>query len=172
MFNLTEKLKYMVFGAVIVTVGYMFGNLNNRIDAQDEPEIVSKLTVLDELTVFGKLTVLDKLSASNIIVSDKIEWLDADEKPRIVIYSNRVQGGIQIFDANGNTPVKLIGDRKGGGMLSISESNPFMGVSIQVNADSSSLKISEPNGNGTIFLNGEGSILLIGEGRKMLSLNP
>ena len=94
---LKTKLTYMILGAIIASLGYFIGTLNN-LNAEDEVARVKRLIVSEELVV-GEKTKITKnsmsLSAGKyllLLAGDRITWHnlhDNDQKPRIVISLTR-----------------------------------------------------------------------------------
>ena len=101
-FKLSEKVKYMIFGALLTLSGFIVGNLNNGIEAQSGSDTIDKLTVR-ELTVLEDLIVRNE-DGDIVVLIDS-----SDGNGRITIRDKQAKGVIIFgFQAQGGGPIGAI----------------------------------------------------------------
>ena len=110
-FKLSEKVKYMIFGALLTLSGFIVGTLNNGIEAQSGSDTIDKLTVR-ELTVLEHLIVRNEDGDIVVIIghndnSGSITTIDKQAKG-VIIFSFQAQGGgpVGAITADRNNIVK------------------------------------------------------------------
>ena len=159
-FNLSEKVKYMAFGALLTFVGFMFGNLNSGIDAQSQPEVIDELRVR-KLKVYEGMTLYG--------VNDL-----ADPEPRVTIAETKDGGNVTAYGKSGEGYAS-IGLDKDGGILSVSAIGGEGKVSIGINRGNGLMNVTDKNGVGGVtigVIDGDGvgfTTNRLGEHRKFMT---
>ena len=112
----SEKVRYMITGAVIAVASFTFGHVTNDINAQ------------------SRSTNFETLEVDTLSVSDSISLLNNDGIPVVVILSKGDEGLIGVLDKDQETMI-MIGISDGNGIISIlkdkdlpSQSAASMGV--------------------------------------------
>ena len=149
MLRLREKLKYTFLTGLLAIAGFMFGNMNNDINAQLGSETIDALTV-------RQLTVLEDIT----VIADSGE-------PRVVISWNEISGHVWCYGPGGMD----VADRTG---LLVGQLGGIAGVTDR-NGSGASLTIGLEGGGATIFpitgVTGKGGAALsIDEGNGVISI--
>lgn len=136
-FKLCEKVKYMVFGSLLTLAGFMFGSLNNGIDAQSESEVINELKV-------QKLVVYD-----NIILYDTNQ---AMPEPRVVIMHDVNGGDVSVY-GKARKPLARIGIASAGGNFWAYGKNEIGAVNIGVGPIGGRLQIANTQQGARVHIN-------------------
>ena len=105
-FRLLEKVKYMIFGALLTLFGFVLGNLSNYIEAHSEGELIDTLHV-------GKLNVYDSIRVIN-----------GNRKVVVLISQDESGGTVTVSDGN-SEPVVLISQDESGGTVVVHDKLPW-----------------------------------------------
>ena len=143
-FRFREKLKYMFLGGLLTLAGFMFGNMNNRTEAQFGYETIDKLTV-QELIVRKDIRVMSEGMDPRVHIS----WDRGGG--RVITYGPKGKGAASILVAEGNGVVTTQGSKgKTGGSLMVNEGGGVLSLFAPDGTAKILLGISE--GDGVVYL--------------------
>ena len=137
MFKLSEKVKYMAFGALLTVIGFMLGTLNTSTDAQ------SSAQQIDELTV------------KRLKVSESIAVVDQTSNPQVLINYDENGGSITVYAKDYLITSLAAAELKigeHGGQFAALTTNGKVGSAVTTDEDGGAIAAFANEGNGGIVL--------------------
>jgi len=123
----------MLLGGLLTFAGFMFGNTNNRTEAQ-----------------FGYETI-DKLTVGELIVRKDIRVMDDGMAPRVHISWDRNGGRVITYGPKGVGVASLL-VAEGNGVVTTQGSKEKTGASLMVNEGGGVLSLFAPDGKARVVL--------------------